>query len=206
MTNPHFCLLKFSCLALLAFSVTLSFPAHAQIDSAELQVQVPNLPQLRAHSSDPSDVLATSLETIIHDPEVCCGKDSALEDSLQRSDPASLKDVAARLQGRHLLSDGRPITVTAEYLTGEQASPGHLITMATNKHAPLMQWNSHLYVVQAITYVWVADEQGGKSAEMRTLLLWDLRYSDARREISFTRGLDDASTIQGFLFIESAPQ
>src|ERR1700722_19127389 len=76
-------------------------------------VHVSGLPTLMARSHDPSDVLLTSLNTIVPDREVCCGKDSALEDSAQRADPTSLQDVAAKLQGRHLLSDGRPIIVTA---------------------------------------------------------------------------------------------
>src|SRR3984957_7433472 len=72
-----------------------------------------SLPKVTAKSQEPSDVLMASIETIVQDREVCCGKDSALEDAAQRADPSSLQDVAAKLQGRHLLSDGRPIIVTA---------------------------------------------------------------------------------------------
>jgi hypothetical protein len=46
---------------------------------------------------------------------------------LQSSDPKSLKDSAGKLQGRHLLSDGRPLMVTVEYLTPDQINAGHLI-------------------------------------------------------------------------------
>ena len=106
-------------------------------------------------------MLVASLEIVFHDKEVCCGKDSALEDSVQSSNPKSLKDIANKLQGRHLLGDGRPIMVTVEYLKPEQVNGGHLIYMLTKKHAPLMMWNAHLYIVDGITYVGDVDATTG---------------------------------------------
>src|SRR5882724_3491807 len=81
----------------------------AQVYHPGQEVRVKGLPALIARSHDAADVLMTSLDTIVHDRSLCCGKDSALEDSVAQADPASLKDVAAKLQGRHLLSDGRPV-------------------------------------------------------------------------------------------------
>jgi len=174
---------------------------QAQVDTTELTVNVPGLPTLQARSSAAPDVLAASLQTLLQDEGVCCAKDSALETDLQRVDPSSLKDVAEKLQGRHLLDDGRPIQVTTEYVTPGQASAGHLITMLTNKHAALMQWNGHIYILHGATYVWIYDEQT-TSTDLRKLLLFDTRYSGSHRETSFTRGTDDANALQGFLFIE----
>ncbi len=91
--------------------------SHAQTYFPEQTVRVHGLHSVMARSHDPSDVLLTSLDTILNDREVCCGKDSALEGSALAADPKSLKDIASKLQGRHLLSDGRPIMVTTEYLT-----------------------------------------------------------------------------------------
>jgi len=88
------------------------------------KIQVDGLPTLVARSDDPSDVWRTmsrtSLETIIPDRSVCCEKDSALEHSLQRTDPMGVKEVAAKLQGRHLLSDRRAIEITAATPIGRQ--------------------------------------------------------------------------------------
>ncbi len=39
------------------------------------EVYVANLPSLTAPSAEPSAVLATALETIIPERDVCCGKD-----------------------------------------------------------------------------------------------------------------------------------
>jgi hypothetical protein len=115
------------------------------------EVRVDGLPSLMARSHEPSDVLLTSLDTIIHDRSVCCGKDSALEVSLAHADPLSLKDVAAKVQGRQLLSDGRPIMVTADFVEPTAVSAGWLITVFHDKHAVLLEWNSHIYVCFGVT-------------------------------------------------------
>jgi len=162
----------------------------------------------RTHGS--SDVLLTSLDTVFHDRDVCCGKDSALEDSVSAADAKSLKDVASKLNGRHLLSDGRPIMVTAEYMAPDQVSSGRLIRMILDQHALLMLWNSNLYVVHGIVYRWTASGDPTTSVVTMTVihkfLLWDVRYSDSRREVVFDRLIDDASKVQGLLFVDAKPQ
>ena len=180
--------------------------ASGQIPYLDQEVEVHNLPSLMARSHDRFEVLLTSLDTVLHDRDVCCGKDSALEDSLQAADPKSLKDVASRLQGRHLLSDGRPIMVTAEYLTSTDVTSGHMITMITNQHAAIMEWDSHLYVVHGVAYIWISDGEGGMYTQLHKFFLSDPRYSDSRREVTFTIGTDDVSKVQGVLFAESKLQ
>jgi hypothetical protein len=189
-----------SCLAICCF-------AYGQVAYPEKEVRDHDLPSLTARSTHSSDALATSLEIVFNDKEVCCGKNSALEDSVQTSDPKSLKDITNRLQGRHLLSDGRPIMVTAEYLTPDQVNAGHLIYMLTEKHAPLMMWNLHLYVVEGVTYVETVDSSTGAIAyAIHKFLLQDARFSDSRREVSFDRTTEDASKVQGLLFLQAAPK
>lgn len=183
------------------------FPAYAQNYPVKEVVQVSSLRALTARSHAPSDVLRTSLDTILHDRSICCGKDSALEDSAERADPASLKDVAAKLQGRHLLSDGRPITITAVYLEPQGINSGMLIATLRDKHALLLSWNSHLYVCYGVTYV--KDYNAKTGAELDTInkfLLLDTRYSDSRREVVFDRETDDWSKVQGMLWVGIAQQ
>src|SRR5580698_9733736 len=134
-----------SCLALGAC-------AYGQESYINLEVHVSDLRPLQAHSKEPSDVLVASLGIILPDQEVCCGKDSGLDDSVQQADPASLPDVAAKLQGRHLLSDGRPIMVTAKYIAPDALNSYLLLETLQQRHAMLMQWRSHLYVCYGVTY------------------------------------------------------
>jgi hypothetical protein len=189
---------------LLAFSVLTSC-AFAQLVNQEQELEVRNLPTLMARSHDPMDVLLTSLDTILHDHDVCCGKDSALADSLEAADPKSLKDVAGRIQGRHLLSDGRPIMVTANLLSPTEVNAGVLTTQILNQHPAIMEWNSHLYVIHGVAYYWVSDGQGGSFPELLKLFLTDTRYSDARREVTLTRGTDDFDKVQGILYVDFKP-
>jgi hypothetical protein len=180
--------------------------ASGQILYLDQEVRVPRLPSLMARTHDPSDILLTSLDTILHDRDICCGKDSALVDSGEAADPNSLKDIAGKLGGRHLLGDGRPIMVTAEFLAPDAVSAAHLIQMLTDKHAALMEWNSHLYVVQGLVYFWTGDSESGPYTVIRKFLLLDTRYTDWRREVVFTRGVDDTDKVQGLLFLQVKPQ
>lgn len=176
--------------------------AFAQYSYPEQEIQVHDLPVLTAKSEHSFDMLAAAAATVLNDKDVCCGKDSALEDSLERADRKSLKDIAGRLEGRHLLSDGRPIAVTTEYLTPDQVSAGHLIYMLAANHAPLMMWNSRVYIVRGATYVEDVDVNGGVMYTIHKFLLWDTRFSDARREVTLDRVTEDLSKVQGLLFLE----
>jgi hypothetical protein len=196
MRHPSLCLLA------LAFSCT----AHGQVTYPGKTIHVHDLPSLAARSTHASDVLTASLEIVFNDKAACCGKNSALESSVEASDPRSLKDIASRLQGRHLLSDGRAIMITAEYLTPDQVSAGHLIYMLAANHAPLMLWNSHLYVVNGLSYAENFDANGGVSYVTDTFFLWDTRFSDSRRAVSFDRKTEDSGKVQGLLFLQAAPQ
>lgn len=189
-----------------ALCVAVSCLAYGQqVAYPEQEIRVQDLPALTARSVHAADVLATSLEVLFNDKDVCCGKDSALEDSVESADPKSLKDIANKLQGRHLLSDGRPIMVTTEYLTPDQVNAGHLITMMRNQHAALMMWNSHLYVVCGVTYVGTVDYSTNETAyAVHKFLLQDVRFSDSRRAVSFDRLIEDASKVQGLLFVQAA--
>jgi hypothetical protein len=168
--------------------------------------RINDLPMLTAKSESASAVLATSVEIILHERKVCCGKGSALEDSVQSADPKSLKDVANQLQGRHLLSDGRPILVNAEYLAGASVNPDQLINTLMQKQPLLMQWNSHFYVVYGVVYDQTVNQDSGIVNAIHKFLLIDPRYSDARREVVFDRLKDDWGKVQGLVILKVASQ
>ena len=187
-------------------SVAGSF-AHGQDYPINAEVHVTGLRVLMARSHEPSDVLLTSLDTIIHDRSVCCGKDSALGDSAERADPASLKDIAGKLQGRHLQSDGRPIAVTATYIEPPAINAGLLISTLRDQHAMLLQWKSHLYVCYGVTYGKYYDRNSGAEVDsIYKFLLLDTRYSDSHREVVFNRETDDWSKVRGMLWISVGQQ
>jgi hypothetical protein len=173
-------------------------PNGASVFLPNQEVRVTHLPSLMAPSTNTSAVLATALETILHDKAVCCGKDSALEDAVL-SDPQSLKDLSAKLQGRHLLSDGRPIVVNAEYVPQSSISPGLMISALLDQHASLIEWNSHLYVLYGAIFNETRYYSGPRYFAVHKLLLLDPRFSDQRRETEFNRETDDWGKVQGLL-------
>ena len=200
-----------ACLVVVMFAVASWFAtacfAQVQTYPSIQEVRVSGLRSLMARTHDPSDVLLTSLDTIIHDRTICYGKDCALEDSAKKADPASLKDIAAKLRGRQLLSDGRPIMVTAESIDPTAINGGMLIATLHEKHALLFEWNSHLYVCYGMTYLREIDySTGAELFTIHKLLLLDTRYSDSRREAVFDRATDDVNKVQGMLWVTVAPQ
>jgi hypothetical protein len=196
-----------SLLCIVTWLLVASSFAHGQDYPINAEVHVTGLRVLMARSHEPSDVLLTSLDTIIHDRSVCCGKDSALGDSAERADPASLKDIAGKLQGRHLQSDGRPIAVTATYIEPPAINAGMLISTLRDQHAMLLQWKSHLYVCYGVTYGKYYDPNSGAEVDsIYKFLLLDTRYSDSHREVVFNRETDDWSKVRGMLWISVGQQ
>jgi hypothetical protein len=180
----------------------------AQVYSPNQEIRIRDLPSLTAKSRSASDVLATSVEIIFNDRKICCGKDSALEDSVQAADPKSLKDIANKLQGRHLLSDGRPIMVTVENLAPASVNVSQLMNALIEKHPLLMEWNSHLYVAYGVIFDQTLDQDGGIMKAIHKIFLLDTRFSeeDKRREISFDRLTDDWGKVQGLVMLKAAAQ
>lgn len=194
--------LRFLCVA--AFPIIASqfvcsqeTPGYTYLPNQE--VRVDGLRPIKAKSTDPADVLLAALETILHDQDLCCGKNSALADSAQSADPSSLSDISVKLQGKHVLSDGRSISVTVEYLSTSSINPGQIVGSLQARHAILMQWNSHLYVLYGALFDETWYNSGDKTYAVRQLLLLDPRFSDERRSASFHRESEDWGKVQGML-------
>ncbi|HSZ60614.1 MAG TPA: hypothetical protein VK828_02380 [Terriglobales bacterium] len=187
----------------LAWLITAS--ASAQITPSPTAVFLPNqvvrignLPSLTAPSSKSTAVLATALETIIRDRDVCCGKDSGLEDAVLSA--SSLKDLGAKIEGRHVLGDGLSINVRAEYVPTSSLSARLLVSTLMNQKPMLLGWKSRVYVVYGAVYdeTRIYDPDGWQFV-IHKLLLLDVRFSDHRREVEFDSESDDWNTIQGVL-------
>ncbi len=172
------------------------------------EVRVPELHPLTARSQDLSDVLLTSLDIVFNDPGVCCGRDSALEDRATAANPLSLQEIASKVQGRQLLSDGRPIQITADFLpTGTTVDASYwIISHLRAKHAMLLVWGSHLYVLYGAVFDEDAYSDGSSVNMIHKLLLLDTRYSDSRRTVTFDRDRDDWTKVQGLLLLSAVPQ
>lgn len=166
------------------------------------EVRVANLPSLTAASSSRSAAMATALEIVLHDKTVCCGKDSALADSLayvSLSHPASLKELGAKLQGKHLTDDDQPILVDAEYVAEKSITGDAIVRALLGQHAMLVEWKSRLYVLYGALYNEYSDQNGGLEFSVLKLYLIDPRFSDQRREVVFDRQTEDLGTVEGML-------
>jgi len=206
-----FCVRSVSGVLLFASWVTVTCLSQDQAQdlcylfSANAEARVTNLPSLTAASRDTSSVIATAVEMVLHDQALCCGKDSALGDTVL-SEPRSLKELAGKLQGRHQLSDGRAIVVNAEYAAQDSISVGTVIGSLQDQRAPLLEWKSHVYVVQGAVFGETRCQSGMRQYSIVKLLLLDPRFSDQRREAVFNRDTDDLAKVTGFLTLSVAAQ
>ncbi len=166
---------------------------------ADQEVRVRDLSPQVARSTSTTAVLIAVLETIFRDAAVCCGKNSALQDGVEAADPLSLKDVGAKIQGRRPGQDGRPVTITAEYMAPDSISPGQIISPLQSNRALLMLWKSRLYLLYGAGFDEKLYYTGQRDYIIHKLFLLDLRFSDSRREVSFNRESDDWSKVQGLL-------
>lgn len=180
-------------------------PSGYPLFRPNLEIRVANLPALMARSKDGSDVLLTSLDIVFRDHEICCGRDSALEDAAQAADPRSMKDIITKLQGRHLLSDGRPINVSVMDLISAGMTPSPIVDALNQKHALLLMWNSRLYVLYGALYDESIYDDGTRVDTVNKFYLLDTRYSGIRRQVVFSRTTDSWSDVQGLLLLTFAP-
>lgn len=179
-----------------------------QVYRPNQEVRVPQLPALMARTHDLSDVLLTSLDIVFNDASICCGKDSALEDRALTANPLSLKEIASKIRGRQLLSDGRPVMIHADFLPTAPSVDisWQIIGELRDKQALLLVWNSHLYVLYGADFDEVSSDDGSRAFMIHKLLLLDTRYSGSRRVVTFDRETDDWSKVQGMLRLTVTPQ
>jgi hypothetical protein len=190
----------------LAFLLLATSISRAQISTNPDQVvQVSNLRFHVARNADATSPLAAALETIFSNPDGCCGKDSSLVDMVAAANPLSLQDVAAKLQGRHVLGDGRSVIIDAEYRAvnptdGKLPAATNLLTALNNNQPLLLEWNSRLYVVYGAVYTEIvsADENGSRVVldTIEKLLLFD---PVSGKQTAFARITDDWTKVQGTL-------
>ena len=197
----------FACSVLICLATLSAFAQDepAYVFHPNQEVHVTHLPALTAESRNPSAVLAAALETILRDKAVCRGKDSALEDTLLAA-PTSLQELRAKLQGKHVLSDGRSVTVSAEYVPQSSITPDLMISALSDQHALLIRWKSHFYVLYGAIFDETVYSSGQRQFAVHKLLLLDPRFSDRRRQTEFNRDSDDWGKVEGLLTLAVARQ
>jgi hypothetical protein len=187
-----------------SFSYCQTDAPPASVFHPNQQVRISELHLRTAESTGSISILVAALETIFHNPEVCCGDNSALQDKLLSADTPSLKQLSIKLAGRYVLNDGRSIVIEASYLPRESISPDRIIAPLMDKQPLLMEWNSRLFVVSGVVFDETVYYSGNRDYVIHKLLLLDPRSSSPHRETIFDREKDDWTKVQGFLMLAAA--
>lgn len=188
----------------LSYSQTDLGPSYRFLPSK--QIRVTNLRLQNASTNSATDVLSAALSTIFNDPQVCCGKDSALGEVVLSADSGSIEDLARALQGRHMLGDGLPIFVNSLFLQPASAKPQQILAPLLENKPLLIEWNSCFYVVQGAVFSERDYENGSREYMLRQLLLLDTRYTDRRAQVSFRADSNSWRDVQGILILNAATE
>lgn len=198
-------ILVFASIAFLALASALSraqdVPPPGYVVHPNLEIRISDLPTQTA-SADAT----AALETLFHDPKLCCGETSILQDSARAANPLSLEDISGRIVGKHLLTDGHSITVATNYLAPNAINPDPIIETLVKNQPALFEWDSHLYVLYGAVYDEKHFDTGGREFVIHKLLLLDTRFTGHRRETSFNRDQDDWKDVQGLLIVSTTMQ
>jgi len=169
------------------------------------EVRVASLPLVVAASKSKSDVMAASVATAVTDPDVCCGRNSALVDRVDSADGRSLMLLGEKLRGKHYLDSGLSIVVTARFWPGASVNAEDIISSLMAQRPLLMDWSGRLYVLYGAVFDEYRSYGCGNMHAIRTLLLVDTRFSDRRRYVSFNRQTDDLGKVAGILALAITP-
>jgi hypothetical protein len=199
--------LKLRVSTLLLVIVSCCVNAHTQQDvpggwvltRPNQEVRIVPLPAAVADSKSDSDVMVADVAIAVMDPDVCCGRKSALEDQAALAAGTSLKQLGEKLRGKHYLDSGETIVVTDNYWSGASVNAESIVASLVAQHPLLMDWDGHLYVVYGALFDEYAYSSGGVSDVIKKLLLVDSRYAGKRRYVSFDRQTDDWGKVTGLL-------
>lgn len=195
----------FSLVAFLLLASALSpaqdTPPSGYVVHPNLEIRIGNLPA-QTVSADAT----AALEVLFHDSKLCCGSGAILKDQARAANPLSLEDLSGKIVGKHLLTNGHSITITANYLAPNAINPDPIIETLVKNQPALFEWDSHLYVLYGAVYDEKQYDTGGREFVIHKLLLLDTRFTGQRREASFDRDHDDWKNVQGLLIVGTTTQ
>jgi hypothetical protein len=192
----------FALLMLFSAFATGQIEPDSSVFHPNQEVRIRDLPLHSAQMAGSNATLAAALETVFRDSKVCCGSDSALQSALS-AEPQSLKDLGAKLQGRHFQDDGRLIAIAADYLPADSTNPDQIIAPLMGNQPLLMQWNKHFYVLYGAIFDETVYYSGRRDRVIHKLLLLDPRSSSTNKQVLFDRQKDDWTQVQGLLILNA---
>lgn len=161
-----------------------------------------------AHS--PDEAMSAAVATILSDPEVCCGRGSSLED-LTNFINRDLQQTAAKLQGRHVLPDGRPYILGARFYAtrpsdGSIPAGSVLLSTLQSNHPLLMIWKHELYVAYGANYSeQVVQDPDGGSVIRDTVERLQLFDPVSGHHVSFDPSKDNWDQVEGVVTLTISP-
>jgi len=171
--------------------------AYLPKQTARIQhIKLPPAPNAEVNGS-----LTSLLQAVVNDSEVCCGKDSALQHDVELLNTTSLQAVNDKLKGRHVMRDGRWVTIDAEYLAEPAINSAILIRYVLQDQMTLLEWNAHVYLVKSIAFDQTQYSDGTNDYVIQGMTLLDPQSKTKNKEVVFDRQKDAWGNIKGLLIL-----
>jgi hypothetical protein len=154
-----------------------------------------------ASNTGPGGSLSALLQAIFHDPEVCCDKDSALQHDVELLASNSLQAVNDKLKGRHVMRDGRWVTIDTQYAGEASIVSAALISNVLQGQLVLLEWDSHVYLLKSVTFDETRYTDGTSDYVIRGMMVLDPQSKTKNMEVNYNRQKDDWGNIKSLLIV-----
>ena len=152
-----------------------------------------------APNTTANGALISMLSVVIQDRDVCCGKDSALGRDLERVNTTSAEEVKDVVKGRHVMNDGRWVTIETTYLPETSVNSWQLIDLIMKGQLAIIEWNHHLYLLKEVSFDETRYSDGTSDYSIQRAVLLDPQSTAKNKEVRFDRQKDDWGQIKGLL-------
>ena len=114
-----------------------------------------------------------------------------------------VEKLASAINGEYVLDDGRKVRLVARFLPGPPSQTDWMIMSLRRGHPFLLLWRGHAYLVQGLLFDEYIAPTGARLFEIRELRLLDPFAQGDQQRVTFVKGRDDASEIDGTLDVDA---
>ncbi len=109
------------------------------------------------------------------------------------------EDLAKQISHDYVLPDGQKFVLDAKFIPGAPTQPDSLIASIRQNRPMMLVWENRSYLLMGLTYDEYIAQSGNKIFVITEMQLFDPLGKEGKSLVSFSRGEDRASDINGVL-------
>ena len=172
----------------------------AEVVHPNQRVEVSNLAPLS--TPEGTSTAQVGMQIVLAAQNVHCDKRSEAEAAAQTVTNNSLKDLVRRVSGANCVTERGPLKLAATFVPNSAIQGDDLIAALMHHKPQLIQYRGAVMVLYGVIFDEHLRSDGSRTNIVRTFLMLDPRYQDARRWVVFVRDKDAFSQVDGVGSIE----